>query len=75
VNEMTHMEKLGMIERYTRSIQIIAATVLSVLIFADGVIEWLIGNTLFFSGVPMNFKVAVGFIAIVLAGSDNPLGK
>ena len=70
MTEMTHNEKLGMIDRYTRSIQIIAATVLSVLIFADGIIEWLIGNTLFFSGVPLNFK-----IAIVLAGSDNPLEK
>jgi len=67
---MAHNEKLGMIDRYTCSIQIIAATVLSVLIFADGIIEWLIGNTLFFSGVPLNFK-----IAIVLAGSDNPLEK
>ncbi len=66
-----HKETLGALERVTRSIQILAVTVLSVVIFADGIIEWMLGNTLFFGGVPPTFKVAIGFIAIVLASEES----
>lgn len=63
-------EKLGYINKVTSSIQLLAVTILSVIIFADGVVEWILGNALFFGGVPAAFKVAIGFIAIVLAGKE-----
>ena len=64
-------ETMGVIGRVTKSIQILATTVLSVIIFADGIIEWMLGNSVFFGGVPPTFKVVLGFITIVLASEES----
>ena len=49
----------------------LAATILSVIVFADGVIQWLLGAPLFFAGTTAMFKVAMGFIAITLSNNQS----
>jgi hypothetical protein len=71
---MTENQTLNKLNKTYGKIVKLAANILSVVVFADGVIQWLLGTPLFFAGTSPAFKVAMGFIAITLS-SSNQLGE
>ena len=70
INE-NHTKSLNDIGRVINTIQQLAATILSIVVFADGILERMLGEALFFGGVPPSYKVAIGFITIVLTSKKS----